>query len=178
VPLATVECPLCGHAFGAEDIEGTGTVPPGSLSGIVMSEIDLLKRSSFDWVDLFGADDALMAAGFTAWGGVLGWQGVWYAVGGRRGVAPRLLAIGERMVWLAAADDWLNEHETDESAFKSQAWLRQPPTGKQLQYLPPECRHDYSLTRYAASARITFAFNRRAIADLIEGAIDTGRRAA
>ena len=102
VPLATVECPLCGHAWIADDgDEGGGAAP---LEGFVMTEIDLLKRSSFDSVDLFGTDDALMAAGFTAWGGVFGWQGVWYAVGGRRGAASRLLAIGERMVCLAAAD--------------------------------------------------------------------------
>ena len=30
------------------------------------TEIDLLKRSSFAWIDLFGADDALMANGFNA----------------------------------------------------------------------------------------------------------------
>jgi hypothetical protein len=94
----------------------------------------------------------------------------------RPGMADRLNGLIDAA--LAAADDWLNEHETDESAFKTKTWLRQPPTEKQLQYLPPECRHDYSLTRYAASARITFRFNQRAIGALIEGAIGAGRRAA
>jgi hypothetical protein len=31
--------------------EGGGAAP---LSGFIMTEIDLLKRSSFAWVDLFG----------------------------------------------------------------------------------------------------------------------------
>ena len=58
----------------------------------------------------------------------------------RRAERPRLLGVGERTVCLAQADDWLNTHETDESAFKTRGWLNQAATEKQLQYLPPECR--------------------------------------
>jgi DNA repair protein RadD len=106
IPLAATECPLCGEVLGGEDRgEGGGAAP---LSGFVMTEIDLLKRSSFEWVDLFGDDDALMATGFTAWGGVFFLEGRWYAVGGAQGRAPRLLGVGERTVCLAQADDWLN----------------------------------------------------------------------
>ena len=78
-----------------------------------------------------------MANGFTAWGGVFFLDGRWHAVGGAKGESPRLLGIGERTVCLAQADDWLNAHETDESAFKTRGWLSQPPTEKQLHYLPP-----------------------------------------
>jgi hypothetical protein len=49
-----------------------------------MTEIDLLKRSNFRWCDLFGCDDALMATGFNAWGGVFFLNGRWHAVGGVR----------------------------------------------------------------------------------------------
>jgi len=178
IPLAATECPLCGEVFPQEDEdggEGGGTVP---LSGFIMTEIDLLKRSSFAWVDLFGTDDAMMATGFTAWGGIFWLDGVWYAVGGGKGERPHLLGVGERTVCLAQADDWLNTHETDESAFKTRSWLRQPPTEKQLQYLPPECRHDFGLTRYRASALMTFGFNKRAIRQLIDSAASPERRAA
>jgi len=105
-------------------------------------------------------------------------EGRWHAVGGARGEATRLLGVGERAICLAAADDWLNEHETDESAFKSKGWLNQPPTEKQLRYLAPEHRQDYGLTRYRASALITFGFNRRAIRQLVTAATPAGRRAA
>ena len=90
----------------------------------MMTEIDLLKRSSFAWVDLYGTDDALMATGFAAWGGIFWLDGVWYAIGGAKGERPHLLGVGERTVCLAQADDWLNTHETDESAFKTRSWLR------------------------------------------------------
>ena len=64
----------------------------GALSGFVMTEIDLLKRSSFRWVDLFGTEDALMATGFTAWGGIFWLEGLWYAVGGAQGCSPSFWA--------------------------------------------------------------------------------------
>jgi hypothetical protein len=86
--------------------------------------------------------------------------------------------VGERTVCLAQADDWLNAHESDESAFKTKGWLRQPPTEKQLQYLPPERRNDFGLTRYHASALMTFGFNKRAIRQLLETAAGPARRAA
>lgn len=178
IPLAATECPICGEALPREDPdegEGGAAVP---LSGFMMTEIDLLKRSSFAWVDLFGTDDALMATGFTAWGGIFWLDGVWYAIGGAKGERPRLLGVGERTVCLAQADDWLNTHESDESAFKTRSWLRQPPTEKQLQYLPPQCRHDFGLTRYRASALMTFGFNKRAVRQLIDAAAAPERRAA
>ena len=178
IPLAATECPLCGEAFPREIPETGEGADATPLSGFIMSEIDLLKRSSFAWVDLFGDDAALMANGFNAWGGIFFLDGRWHAVGGSKGRAPRLLGVGERTVCLAQADDWLNEYETDESAFKSKGWLRQAATEKQLQYLPPAFRQDYGLTRYRASALMTFGFNKREIRQLVGRASpDIGRAA-
>jgi DNA repair protein RadD len=176
IPLASSECPICGDAFDEE--EGGSGVTATPLSGFLMTEIDLLKRSSFEWVDLFDSEEALMATGFNAWGGIFWFEGQWYAVGGRKNAATRLLGIGERSVCLAQADDWLNEHETDESAFKTRGWLNQPATEKQLKYLSPEARSDFGLTRYKASALMTFGFNKRDIGRLVEAAASVGRRAA
>jgi superfamily II DNA or RNA helicase len=176
IPLASSECPICGVAFDEE--EGGSGITATPLSGFLMTEIDLLKRSSFEWVDLFDTEEALMATGFNAWGGIFWFEGQWYAVGGRKNAATRLLGIGERSVCLAQADDWLNEHETDESAFKTRGWLNQPATEKQLKYLSPEARSDFGLTRYKASALMTFGFNKRDIGRLVEAAAGVGRRAA
>ncbi len=173
VPLAVMECPLCGHSF---DLGGGAASEP--LSDFIMSEIDLLKRSSFQWCDLFGDDAALMANGFNAWGGIFCLNGRWYAVGGGKAHRTRLLAIGERMVCLAAADDWLNEHETDESAHKSKSWLRESPTARQLAFLPPAARADLGMTRYQASALLTFQFNKQAIRGVVMAANDAGLREA
>lgn len=178
IPLAATECPLCGEAFPREDPDDGEGAGPAPLTGFIMTEIDLLKRSSFAWVDLFGSDDALMATGFTAWAGIFWLDGVWHAVGGGKDKRTHLLGVGERSVCLAQADDWLNTHESDESAFKTKGWLRQSPTEKQLQLLPPEYRHDFGLTRYHASALITFGFKKGAIRQLITDVSGSNRRAA
>ncbi|SNR45500.1 DEAD/DEAH box helicase [Puniceibacterium sediminis] len=178
IPLACFECPLCGEVFGGNEDGEAEAADRADLSGFIMTEIDLLKRSSFAWIDLFGSDDALMANGFNAWGGIFFLDGRWHAVGGAKGQSPRLLGIGERTVCLAQADDWLNEVESDESAFKTRGWLNQAATEKQLQYLPPAYRQDYGLTRYHASALMTFTFNKRAIRHLILAVAPEQRRAA
>ena len=159
VPAAVMECPLCGHVWESERDAGD----PEALGHFVMTEIDLLARSSFAWVDVNGDGSVMMAAGFTAWAGVFHEEGRCYAVGGARNRPSVLLGLGENIVCLAAADDWLNNNETDESAHKTKAWLRQPPTERQLAFLPPTCRMDYSLTRYQASAMLSLKFNHQAI---------------
>ena len=161
VPIAVMECPICGHAF---EPRGREAAP---LTDFIMTEIDLLRRSAFQWCDLFGDDAALLANGFNGWAGIFFLNGAWHAVGGAKEERPRLLSIGERLVALAAADDWLNAYETDESAYKSKRWLRQPPTERQLMHLPPEARADLGMTRYQASALLTFKFNRQSIRGLV-----------
>jgi hypothetical protein len=172
IPLSCNECPICGEKLTTEiREEGDGMGPERALfSGFDMTEIDLLKRSSFEWVDLHGDGAALVANGFTAWAGVFFLNGRWYGIGGTQGKPARLLGVGEEMVCLAAADDWLNTNESDETAHKTRNWLRQPATERQLAWLPPECRLDFSLTRYRASALLTFRFNRERIRNLVFGA--------
>ncbi len=168
IPLACRECPLCGHEWPTEPVESDDDA--SALTDFAMTEIDLLQRSNFRWCDLFGQDDAWMATGFHAWAGVFGMAGRWYAIGGGQPLKPRLLALGDRTVCLAAADDWLNDHESVDAAHKSRRWLSEPPTPKQLRWIPAGRRSDFGLSRYEASALITFQFNQTAIRQLIEHA--------
>lgn len=167
VPAASMECPLCGHCWERGESE-----EKIELSDFVISELDLLKRSSFRWCDLFGDDGALMATGFDAWAGVFFLNGRWYSVGGGKNLGTNLLALGERTVCLAAADDWLNEHESEDTALKSRRWLNQAATQQQLRYLPPAYRQDFGLTRYQASCLLAFQFNKRDIQSRVFGAAD------
>lgn len=179
VPRGVGECPLCGYVWASTGAGlGRGVDDATPLGDFVMSEIDLLKRSNFRWVDLFDDGAALVANGFNAWGGVFFRQGRHLAIGGAKGQHARLLAVGERAVCLAAADDWLNANETDESAHKTRRWLNQPATEKQLRYLPREYHHAFASTRYRASALLTFRFNRRAIESLAATAGTDEPRAA
>lgn len=172
VPLACMECPLCGHVWERESQE------LDVLADFVMSEIDLLKRSNFRWCDLFGHDDALMATGFSAWGGIFFLNGRWHAIGGGKDLRPHLLAVGERTVCMAKADDWLNDHESADSAHKTRRWLNEPPTDKQLRYLPEQMRADFGMTRYQASALLAFQFNKSSIQRLVVAANENHREAA
>jgi superfamily II DNA or RNA helicase len=172
VTMACMECPLCGHIWDRQQKDG------GVLADFIMSEIDLLKRSNFRWCDLFGCDDALMATGFNAWGGIFFLNGRWYAVGGGKDLQPHLLAIGERTVCMAKADDWLNGNESADSAHKTRRWLNEPPTQKQLQYLPQAMRADFGMNRYQASALLSFQFNKSQIHRLVMAANDSYRMVA
>ena len=164
IPLSLRQCPLCGFLWEVQQqSQERGKQEKLALDDFVMSEVDLFKRSSFLWSDLFGDDAALMATGFKAWAGVFFFSGGWHALGGGRELPTRLLAIGPRPICLARANDWLNEHETEDAARKSRRWLKQPATVTQLKYLPPECRHDFGLTRYHASCLLAFRFNKRDI---------------
>ena len=168
VPLHLMECPLCLYVWEV----ATRDEKPLLMGDFVMSEIDLLAGSNFAWVDLFGQGDTLIATGFQSWAGVFGVDGRWYAVGGGAQLPPRLLAKGERVICLAKADDWLNSHESAGSAFKTKRWLREAPSEKQLMHLPESLRSDFGLTRYQASAHLSFKFNRAAIQSAVWTAHD------
>ena len=161
IPLSASECPICGHEFAREKRERD------VISSVEMMEINLLDRSHFQWVDLFGDYQSFISGGFDAWGGVFQANGSWYAIGGKNDAEPKLLTTGSKIVCLSAADDWLNENETEETAYKTREWLSEPPTTKQLASLPAESRLDFNLTRYRASTRITFAKNSTKILELI-----------
>ena len=163
VPLRVTECPLCGYVWEQSE-RRDARLPVGAFA---MTEIDLLSGSNFSWVDLFGAGDTLVAAGFESWAGVFGIDGRWYALGAASGEPVRLLAHGDRLIGLAKADDWLNAHEAADAAHKTKRWLGEPPTDKQLAHLPAAARQDFGLTRYQASAHLCFRFNRGAIQRLI-----------
>jgi superfamily II DNA or RNA helicase len=163
VPIATKECALCGYVW-----ESANTSKTLGSNDFVMTEIDLLKRSSFLWCDLNNDDRYFVATGFNAWAGVFLKDGDWHAVGGRKNEQPKLLASGERIVCFASADDYLNLFESEDTAHKTRSWLHQPATEKQLHWLP-EHRNDYGLTRYRASALMTMRFNQQAIQHAIRG---------
>ncbi len=165
VPANARECSLCG--FEWPKTKTNDDKMSTELSDFIMSEIDLLKRSSFKWCDLFSDDAALIAQGFNAWGGIFFLEGRWYAVGGGQHLATTLLSIGERTICLAAADDWLNTYESSDSAHKTRRWLAEPATYKQIKYLPDHMKNDHSLTRYQASALLTFRFNKQAIHNVV-----------
>ncbi len=156
VPAAVSECPLCGFAF---DTRSQPEVIPLREEDFAMREVDILNHSPFMWADVDDQGYAFMAAGFNAWSGVFFLNEQWRAVGGLQREPATLLAVGDKAVCFAAANDWMNLHETDDSAYKVKKWISLPATGSQLKYLPKH-QNDYGLTRYKASVLMVLKFNR------------------
>ncbi len=151
VPIRTRECPFCEHVF---PVMRQASV----LEDFQMAEIDLFNRSPFQWCPING-NGSIIATGFTAWGGVFPQDGQWVAIGGFRSSPAKLLHVGDRITALASADDFLNLNETETASHKSRHWLRHPPTEDQLRYLPQNLVTP-TLTRYEASCRLTYRFNK------------------
>jgi hypothetical protein len=57
---------------------------------------------------------------------------------------------------LAAGNDFLYQHETNESATKVALWRNEEPTNKQREWLPSKFKKDNKLTRGDAGAILTF----------------------
>jgi DNA repair protein RadD len=163
IPLASYECPICGEELRSERQKTEKEL----VTSVEMMEINLLARSSFEWVELFDDHSAFLSTGFNAWAGVFKYSDDWYSVAGREKDAARVLTVGERVVCLAAADDWLNENETEETAYKTRKWLSEQPTERQISILPKNSKLDFNLTRYQASAHITFQANKNEIVNSI-----------
>jgi len=141
-----------------------------------MTEIDLLRKSTWRWIDLFESGDTLMASGFTAWAGIFWASDVWHAVGFSKdnGAYGKLSLIGSasRMVALAQAEDFLNTHESDDTAKKTKRWLSDPASAKQLELLriDPHSDQAFTMSKYRASCLINFRFNQGKIINLVERA--------
>lgn len=164
LPLAVMECPLCGHEF---QITVTEQVEKDALEQFALTEIDLFNQSPFRWESLFN-DAVLVADGLDAWAMCVLYQSTWHALGGSKETGLRLLMEGERMMAIAAADDFLREHGNTKNASKSRSWMNSPATNKQLQILGMSVFEGMHLSRYRASCELTWKFNERYIRAKLE----------
>lgn len=168
IPTEANPCPNCDYEFEEEvKEERSEREIRVELSGFVMSEIDLLtKRSNWQWCDLFNDGAAFTASGFNAFSGVFLLDDHWYAIGGNES-GIRLLIQGTKEICLAKADDFLNDNETVDNAHKSNRWLNEAASVRQLQCLPIEYRNDFSITKYRAANLLKFYFNKSSIQRLL-----------
>ena len=163
VPLAVRECPMCGHTF-----EGSGGDP---LEKFEMTEIDLMNRSPFRWIDLFGNGRCMAATGFSGFSMVADLGDVSVAIVRSGKGRVRAVSIGTKAQALAAADDFLREVEDGNSAKKTRRWLDDRITEKQRNILAKNGVHisgmDFSWTKYKAACMISYMFNKQVIDNTI-----------
>lgn len=167
VPLAVQECPLCHHDFTQDGLGQDAE----ELNDFEMTEIDLMERSPFRWVDLFGNGRCMAATGFNGFGMVadIGEDSVAVVRSGKGRV--RVVSIGTKKQAISAADDFMRDIETSDGAKKSKRWLDQRITDKQRQMLLRHGVHvpgmDFSWTKYKAACMISYVFNKQVIDNTI-----------
>jgi len=168
VPLSVRECPMCGHVFERDDSD--------PLTNFEMTEIDLMDRAPFRWIDLFGNGRCMAATGFKGFGMVadLGDMSVAVVRSGKGRV--RAVSIGTKTQALAAADDFLREVEDGDSAKKTRRWLDDRITEKQRNILSKNGVHvsgmDFSWTKYKAACMISYVWNKQVIDNTINNIME------
>ena len=73
----------------------------------------------------------------------------------------------ERVEFYSAPFVFLTDTFTGKFLCGYEVWLHELPTEKQIALLPEKSKLDYNLTRYQASARITFKINEEGMKKLI-----------
>ncbi len=163
IPISLTECPFCGHEFRAEAIAQQREV----LQDFALTEIDLFEESPFRWESLFD-DQVLVATAFDAWAMCVMYKGQWYALGGCKEVGIKICAVADRLVCIAAADDFLRQYGDTKGAGKTKAWLHLPATAKQCEQLGIEPIKAMMYTRYRAACEITWKWNQHSVRKRLE----------
>jgi len=163
VPLSVKECPICAYDFS----ESGDGIDAEELDNFQMTEVDLMERSPFRWIDLFGNGRCMAATGFNGFGMVadIGEHSVAVVRHGKGRV--RVVSIGTKKQAVSAADDFMRKIETSDGAKKSKRWLDQRITDKQRELLLRNGVHvsgmDFSWTKYKAACMISYVFNKQII---------------
>lgn len=183
VPSQARECAICGYEWPRPEdvvaIAGAGGggegKPREGLVDFIMTEVDLLADSPFRYEALFNGLVSIASA-LDAWAVVISYGGHWHAIGGGRDVGILHLADnGDRLLSMAAADDFLREHGDSEMANKAKRWMAEPPSAKQLATLGLDPMQALGTTKYMATCMIQWRFSERAIRTVLER---SGRRLA
>lgn len=162
VPGQCFECPVCGaelRPHEATEREAAGVKDPKIvLNNFQMTEIDVLNDSPMKWIDIFDGK-VMIASAFTAWGIVVNYRGRWHAIGGSDEVGVKHLqnvAGDQKILALAAADDFIRQYGDTKTARKSKGWMREPATDYQLKILGLDRNSAMGLTKYEATCYLTW----------------------
>ena len=159
VPLSSRECPLCGYEFGQQEKE--------VLEDFIMTEVDLMDRSPYRWVDLFDNGRCMSASGFNGFGMVAHLDDISIALVKRSNGKLRVVSVGTKEQAIASADDFLREIEDSDGAKKGKRWLNEGVTIKQKEALSRSGitirAMDFSWNKYKAACWLNYLWNKKDI---------------
>jgi len=159
IPLSSRECPICGYEFGTQDKE--------ILENFTMTEVDLIDRSPFRWLDLFENKRCMMASGFNGFSLVAHLDDLSVAIVKRNKGRLRIISVGTKEQAIASADDFLRGVEDSDGSKKGKRWLNQGVTIRQRdalaslgQFIRPM---DFSWNKYKAACWLNYLWNKKDI---------------
>ncbi len=162
IPLSAKECPICGYE--AQDGE---KMPLEDLDSFELTEVDLMERSPFRWIDLFGTGSCWSSSGFNGFSLVAETTCASVALVKKNDGRVRVISIGSTRQVMAAADDFMRVNENSDSAKKSKRWLNDRVSEKQRVQLNKHGVHvgafDFSWTKYKAACMLNYIWNKRFI---------------
>jgi DNA repair protein RadD len=175
VPSHVKACPLCGFLF--QRPAGDGVQEESErLDSVRLTEVDLLNRSPFRWVNLFDSERLLIASGFGTFAVVASANGDdWFAMGKSRGRRiVETLGVSGKPQAIAIADDFMRQNETSLNANKSKRWMTDPATPRQGELLA-NVGHEVkggplgvsNFSKLTATAYLNFAWNKDQIESII-----------
>ena len=167
VPLGVRECPVCGHEFESH---------ADPLDSFEMTEVDLMERSPFRWVDLFGNGACLAATGFNCFALIAEVDELSMAIVKRTNSRVRLISVGTKKQAMAAADDYMRQNESSDSAKKTKRWLNDPVSDKQRNALAQRGVQispiDFSWTKYRAACMLSYVWNKQFVDRIVYDTMD------
>ncbi len=162
VPLAAKQCPICNHEFVSE---GIGDAE--ELEHFELTEVDLMDRSPFRWIDLFGNGACMSASGFNCFAMVADVNGLSVALVKKQKSDVRLISVGTKRQAMAAADDFMRTNEDGNSAKKTKRWLDERITDKQRNMLNQHgttiSPFDFGWTKYKGACMLNYVWNKQSI---------------
>lgn len=162
IPAGCGTCPSCGHIFDAVERRAQEVKERQALADFVMTEVEIMKLSPFQWETFWGV--VTMANAMSAWAAIILHGGIhWVICGKDADRAVHLVAkTTDRLQALASADDYLREHGDKDAARKTKRWINEPASDDQLRYLAGQA-NDFSMTKYRASCLLTWTFKEKLI---------------
>lgn len=174
IPKASEICPLCDADTKAvvEAQEQKFAKELRVLEDFTMKEINLLENLTFAWTELKTDSPRIIAAGFDSWACVLKNNDIWLAIGGitrnmEEQSHAKILYKGAKLQALAAGNDFLYKHETNDTATKLANWRNDKPSDIQMKCLPNKYKGDNQLTKGDVSSIITYSRNAMVEIDLL-----------
>ena len=117
----------------------------------------------------------MSASGFNGFALIADVDGLCVAVVKKKDGKTRVISIGTKRQVMAAADDFMRQNETGDSAKKTKRWLNDAVSPKQRELLAKNGVHvspiDFSWTKYRAACMLNYVWNKRFIDHLVDDII-------